>query len=44
MMPRARPEPVQVIKKRRDAALRALVAGCPISGSWASPSTGGVTS
>jgi uncharacterized protein (TIGR00369 family) len=32
MMPRARPEPVQVIKKRRDAALRALVAGVPYIG------------
>ncbi|GGH52930.1 thioesterase [Frigidibacter albus] len=29
MAPRARPEPVQVIKQRRDAALRALVAGVP---------------
>ncbi|MDP3338695.1 PaaI family thioesterase [Frigidibacter sp.] len=27
--PRARPEPVQVIKQRRDAALKALVAGVP---------------
>ena len=27
--PRARPEPVQVVKQRRDAALRALVAGVP---------------
>jgi uncharacterized protein (TIGR00369 family) len=32
MTPRARPEPVQVIKKRRDAALRALVAGVPYIG------------
>ena len=29
MTPRARPEPVQVVKQRRDAALRALVAGVP---------------
>ena len=29
MAPRARPEPVQVIKQRRDAALKALVAGVP---------------
>ncbi len=28
-MPRARPEPVQVVKQRRDAALRALVEGVP---------------
>ena len=32
MNPRARPEPVQVIKTRRDAALRALVAGVPYIG------------
>ncbi|MFO0514650.1 MAG: PaaI family thioesterase [Rhodobacterales bacterium] len=32
MSPRARPEPVQVIKTRRDAALRALVAGVPYIG------------
>lgn len=29
MTPRAKPEPVQVIKQRRDAALRALVSGVP---------------
>ena len=29
MSPRPRPEPVQVIKQRRDAALRALVGGVP---------------
>jgi acyl-coenzyme A thioesterase PaaI-like protein len=28
-MTRARPEPVQIVKQRRDAALRALVAGVP---------------
>ncbi len=28
-MKRARPEPVQVVKQRRDAALRALVSGVP---------------
>ncbi len=28
-MNRARPEPVQIVKQRRDAALRALVAGVP---------------
>ena len=32
MSPRTRPEPVQVIKQRRDAALRALVAGVPYIG------------
>ena len=32
MSPRARPEPVQVIKTRRDAALRSLVAGVPYIG------------
>lgn len=32
MAPRARPEPVQVIKQRRDAALAALVAGVPYIG------------
>ncbi|MCA3444328.1 MAG: PaaI family thioesterase [Rhodobacter sp.] len=31
-MPPARPEPVQVIKTRRDAALRLLVAGVPYIG------------
>ncbi|MRU15056.1 PaaI family thioesterase [Roseovarius sp. A21] len=30
-MPRARPEPVQVVKQRRDAALNALVHGVPYS-------------
>ncbi|WP_066815273.1 PaaI family thioesterase [Frigidibacter mobilis] len=29
MSPRPKPEPVQVIKQRRDAALKALVAGVP---------------
>ena len=29
MMARARPDPVQVVKQRRDAALRALVQGVP---------------
>ena len=29
MSPRARPEPVQVVKERRDAALNALVMGVP---------------
>ncbi len=29
MSPRKRPEPVQVVKQRRDAALNALVAGVP---------------
>jgi len=29
MSPRAKPEPVQVVKERRDAALRALVEGVP---------------
>lgn len=28
-MPRAKPEPVQIVKKRRDAALRALCSGVP---------------
>lgn len=32
MIPPARPEPVQVIKTRRDAALRLLVAGVPYIG------------
>jgi len=32
MSPRARPEPVQVIKTRRDAALRSLIAGVPYIG------------
>ena len=32
MSPRARPEPVQGIKTRRDAALRSLVAGVPYIG------------
>ncbi|MEY3306007.1 MAG: hypothetical protein RLZZ413_45 [Pseudomonadota bacterium] len=32
MSPRTRPEPVQVIKTRRDAALRMLVAGVPYIG------------
>jgi acyl-coenzyme A thioesterase PaaI-like protein len=32
MSPRTRPEPVQVIKTRRDAALRLLVAGVPYIG------------
>jgi acyl-coenzyme A thioesterase PaaI-like protein len=32
VIPPARPEPVQVIKTRRDAALRALVAGVPYIG------------
>ena len=32
MSPRLPPEPVQVIKSRRDAALRALVAGVPYIG------------
>ncbi|MCA3511496.1 MAG: PaaI family thioesterase [Rhodobacter sp.] len=32
MNPRARPEPVQMIETRRDAALRALVAGVPYIG------------
>ena len=32
MSPRARPEPVQVIKTRRDAALHTLVAGVPYIG------------
>jgi len=31
-MARPRPEPVQVVKQRRDAALRALVAGVPYIG------------
>ncbi len=31
-MTRGRPEPVQVIKQRRDAALRALIAGVPYIG------------
>ena len=32
MTPRGKPEPVQVIKQRRDAALRALVGGVPYIG------------
>jgi len=32
MMARPRPEPVQVVKQRRDAALRALVEGVPYIG------------
>ncbi|PKP73494.1 MAG: thioesterase [Alphaproteobacteria bacterium HGW-Alphaproteobacteria-6] len=31
MSPRPRPEPVQVVKQRRDAALKALVEGVPYS-------------
>lgn len=39
-MSRPRPEPVQVIKQRRDAALAALVNRCPTSGFLASPLSG----
>ena len=39
----ARPEPVQVVKERRDGALKALVEGCPMPAFWASASTGAAT-
>jgi hypothetical protein len=44
MSPRRPPEPVQVIRQRRDRALSALVEGCPISASWGSGSTGAAMS
>ena len=44
MSTRSKPEAVQVVKKRRDAALRALVDGVPTSAFWGSSSTAAATS
>ena len=43
-MSRPRPEPVQVVKERRDRALDLLVQACPIPVSWGSTSIGAATS
>ena len=43
-MPRPRPEPVQVIKQRRDAALARMAAAVPYARTSASSSTGAATS